>query len=67
MKRIIDDYLLKWKKSSDRKVLLMRGARQVGKTYSIRELGKTFKYFIEINFELDKDVKYLASFINGKK
>lgn len=58
MKRIIDNYLLKWKMSSTRKVLLMRGARQVGKTFSIRQLGKTFKYFIEINFELDNDIKY---------
>ncbi len=37
---------------------MLRGARQVGKTYSVRQLGKTFKYFIEINFELDKDVRY---------
>jgi predicted AAA+ superfamily ATPase len=52
MKRIIDYQLSKWKKSDTRKPLLIRGARQVGKTYSIRELGKTFGSFVEINFEL---------------
>ena len=39
MRRLIDSQLLAWKTSSRRKPLLMRGARQVGKTYSIRRLG----------------------------
>ena len=30
--------------------LLITGARQIGKTYSIRQFGKTFKSFIEVNF-----------------
>lgn len=51
MKRLIDTELRRWKSSERRKVLLVRGARQVGKTYSIRKLGETFKYFIEANFE----------------
>jgi predicted AAA+ superfamily ATPase len=51
MQRNIDKELLEWKKDPERKVLLVRGARQVGKTYAIRKLGKTFKYFLEINFE----------------
>ncbi len=54
MKRIIDSYLRKWVNDSNRKVMLMRGARQVGKTYSIRKLGKSFPHFIEVNFEEDK-------------
>ena len=56
MERILFDKLLEWKKAEDRLVLLVRGARQVGKTYIIRELGKTFENFIEINFEMDKDI-----------
>jgi predicted AAA+ superfamily ATPase len=52
MKRIIDYYLNGWKVSSIRKPLLIRGARQVGKTFSVRELGGTFDSFVEINFEL---------------
>jgi len=52
MKRYIDDYLLQWKSNARRKPLLLRGARQVGKTYAVRSLGKSFKSCVEINFEL---------------
>ncbi|MFH1901617.1 MAG: ATP-binding protein [Candidatus Omnitrophota bacterium] len=62
MKRNIDKELTIWKNSADRKVLLVRGARQVGKTYSIRVLGKQFKYFLEVNFEEHKDI---AEFFEG--
>ncbi|HQM86058.1 MAG TPA: AAA family ATPase, partial [bacterium] len=62
MERFFFDKLLEWKDNIDRLVLLVRGARQVGKTYLIRELGKTFDNFIEINFEMDKDV---AIFFDG--
>jgi predicted AAA+ superfamily ATPase len=58
MKRNIDNYLTDWKLQNKHKVLILRGARQVGKTYSVRQLGKTFPGFIEINFELDQDVKF---------
>lgn len=52
MKRTIDYLLLEWKqKAINRKPLLLRGARQVGKTHVARSLGKTFTNFIEINFE----------------
>jgi uncharacterized protein len=51
MRRFIDHYLIMWKKNPYRKALLLHGARQVGKTYAIRQLGKTFDYFVEINFE----------------
>lgn len=51
MKRIIDHFLHNWRSSYLRTPLLVRGARQVGKTYSIREFGKTFSSFVELNFE----------------
>jgi len=51
MKRIIDHFLLQWKLDDFRKPLLIRGARQVGKTYSVRQLGATYQDFVEINFE----------------
>jgi predicted AAA+ superfamily ATPase len=51
IKRNIDKHLLEWKKSKKLKPLLLRGARQVGKSSSVRELGKTFDFFLEINFE----------------
>lgn len=50
-KRLIDLHLEKWKRSLFRKPLLLRGARQVGKTYAVRRLGAQFKNFVEINFE----------------
>ncbi len=52
-KRQIDEELLKWKNDSNRKPLILRGARQVGKSSAVRQLGKTFKYFIEANLERD--------------
>ena len=56
MKRSVLKTLTEWKNSKNRKVLLLRGARQVGKTYVARELGKTFKYFVEVNFEKSSDI-----------
>ena len=51
MKRKIEQQLLKWKQMPNKKPLLIKGARQVGKTYSIRAFGKeNYKYMVEINF-----------------
>lgn len=49
--RNIDKDLLEWKNADSRKPLLLRGARQVGKSSAVRELGKKFEFFVEINFE----------------
>jgi predicted AAA+ superfamily ATPase len=51
LKRHIDSDLLAWKDSKIRKPLLLRGARQVGKLSSVRELAKSFDNLVEINFE----------------
>ena len=51
IKRHIDKHLQLWKQSVPHKPLLLRGARQVGKSSSVREFGKQFEYFLEINFE----------------
>lgn len=56
MKRDIQKWLSNWKNSSDRKPLLLRGARQVGKSWLMRELGKEFEFFIECNFEENPDL-----------
>jgi predicted AAA+ superfamily ATPase len=42
---------MEWKHSASRKPLLLRGARQVGKSSSVKEFGKQFDYFLELNFE----------------
>lgn len=59
LKREIDAELLKWSKETSRKPLLMRGARQVGKSSAVRELSKNFEFFLEINFEEQKKVHSL--------
>jgi predicted AAA+ superfamily ATPase len=50
-KRLIDNYLLEWKNSVSRKPLLLRGARQVGKSTAVRELGRHFEHYLEVNLE----------------
>lgn len=49
LKRKIDDYIRNYYETT-RNALLVTGARQIGKTYSIRQFGKSFKSFVEINF-----------------
>ena len=51
IERLIDTLLLEWKNSNRLKPLLLRGARQVGKSWAVEHLGETFEYFIEVNFE----------------
>ncbi|MDR2970390.1 MAG: AAA family ATPase [Bacteroidales bacterium] len=59
IRRKIDDDLLAWVQEADRKPLLLRGARQVGKSSAVRHLGKRFEHFLEINFELDEQARDL--------
>lgn len=56
LKRKIDNYLEHFFATSD-KALLITGARQVGKSYSIRQFGKKFKSFVEINFVDNSEAK----------
>jgi predicted AAA+ superfamily ATPase len=51
MYRLIENYLNQWVNDPSRKPLLLRGARQVGKTFSVRKLGKTFSDYVELNCE----------------
>jgi uncharacterized protein len=59
MERQIEKKLDIWKNKKRRKPLLLRGARQVGKTYIVRQFGKKFQRYTEINFELTKDAEYI--------
>jgi predicted AAA+ superfamily ATPase len=61
LKRSIDNVLLVWSKQEDHKPILLRGARQVGKSSSVRHLAKHFDNFIEINFEQEKEVHTIFS------
>ena len=50
LKRKAFESLSIWKEKSDNKSLIVTGARQIGKTYIVREFGKEFDSFIELNF-----------------
>ncbi len=54
--RKIDEALLEWKNDDSHKPLLLRGARQVGKTTAVRQLAKSFEHYIEVNFESDRSI-----------
>jgi uncharacterized protein len=51
MKRNVEIYLNEWKTRDRRKPLIIRGARQVGKTWSVDNFSKNFPYYIKIDFE----------------
>lgn len=58
--RIIDRYLSEWATRPIHKPILLRGARQVGKSTAVRHLGESFKYYVEIN--LEKQSNYIDLF-----
>lgn len=56
MKRLIEQQLSRWKESKRRKPLIVRGARQVGKTYSIGKLGQDhFDETVRLDLERNRD------------
>ena len=58
LKRKIDNYLIKWKNNSNKLPLIIKGARQIGKTNAIRNFGENnYKTFVEINFALQPQFK----------
>lgn len=58
LKRKIVQYLIDWKDNKNKECLLIMGARQIGKTYIVREFAHQFyENFIEINFELQPQLK----------
>ena len=58
MKRNIQQYLKEWKNSVNRKPLIIRGARQVGKTYIIKKFAEDeFEHFVYINLELESGLQ----------
>ena len=64
LRRKIDNFLIEWKKRSDRKPLIVKGARQVGKTMSIRHFAERhYKYVVEINFVIQS--QYQSIFADG--
>ena len=58
LKRKIDKYLIEWKNDKNRLPLIVKGARQIGKTETIENFGKNnYENVVEINFVLQKQYK----------
>ncbi len=58
MKRLIEGELISWKESARRKPLVLRGARQVGKTWLVEQfLAPRFESFVKIDFEKRRDLR----------
>ena len=58
LKRKIDDFLIEWKKNKNKLPLIVKGARQIGKTDAIENFAKNnYKNIVEINFALQKQYK----------
>lgn len=57
--RNIDSELENWKQLSSRKPLILRGARQVGKSSAVRNLASLFVHYVEINFDEDNTIHKL--------
>jgi predicted AAA+ superfamily ATPase len=57
MDRLIENYLADWKDSLNRKPLIIRGARQVGKTYTIERFAeKNYRHLLKVNLEQDRNI-----------
>lgn len=65
MKRFVTEKLINWKNSKDRKPLILKGARQVGKTYILKEFGKN-NYDNVAYFNFDHDDGLAELFLNTK-
>ena len=64
LRRKIDEYLKNWKENKDKMPLIIKGARQVGKTASILQFANdNYKHVVAINFVLQQ--KYKAIFEDG--
>lgn len=58
MKRDAMQELIKWKNDAERKPLVLRGARQVGKTWLVKEFGKScYQNFVYFNFDEEDELR----------
>ncbi len=60
LRRKIDNFLNEWKSSPDKKPLIVKGARQIGKTASIEKFAESYENFIEINFAIEQKYKNIC-------
>ncbi len=65
MKRVFESYLDQWKTNPNRKPLIIRGARQVGKTWLVDQLGRnSFDYYLKVNPEKTPNLQSVFKLID---
>ncbi len=62
IKRYIRAHLIDWKRRENKKPLIVRGARQVGKTTTIKEFARSYGHSIILNLEKRQDVRFFEEF-----
>jgi uncharacterized protein len=68
LKRKIEPFLENFLLDEPRKILLINGARQIGKSYIIRYVGrKLFKHFVEINLKADQEGDGIFAMVKSKE
>ena len=67
IKRNIESELLRWKNAENRKPVILRGARQVGKTFVVNRFAVNFENFIDVNLERPRDRELFENFNTGRE
>jgi hypothetical protein len=68
MRRLLENNLIEWAKSEEHLPIILRGARQVGKTYLVESFARNhFKHFVSINFELQSEYKKCFDSLNPQE
>lgn len=67
IERKVEAELIRWKDSENRKPLILRGARQVGKTFVVNRFSQNFEHFIEINLERPRERELFTNFNTGQE
>jgi predicted AAA+ superfamily ATPase len=65
-KRHVNKVLELWKNSPNRKPLVLRGARQVGKTTLVNQFATNYQHYISLNLERAADLRYFTDFTDAK-
>ena len=67
IKRNIESELLRWKDAENRKPVILRGARQVGKTFIVNQFAANFENFIDVNLERPRERELFVDFNTGQE
>ena len=67
IQRNIVSELLRWKNAENPKPVVLRGARQVGKTYMVNRFAENFEHFIDVNLERPRECELFSDFNTGRE